>query len=389
MTSTINLAHNTNPRGPASAVRDALHRVIDGDVHDYPASFLHGADGTSTLTQRLAALCDVDADAIVLGHGGEGLLKAVFALYVRPGDRVFIPEGSWPYYGLRIAKAGAVVVEVPMRTIPTDEPHLFDHQIDVDALLALHAATPARMLIIPTPDNPTGGMFPTDRFDEVLDAFHDAIVPIDEAYFYFTDTAPDWTELPALTRRHPNVVLIRTFSKAFCLAQIRLGFAVIGADCHELAEAAWVYLGDSGVNEAAGLATLDHLDFYDEVRRGIVADRALIYQALRPFDVRVGRSAANFVLIELPMAAVEPTRTALAAAGIKVKWLGRRIRATIGTSEQVQWLLQVLVRTLRPISTVDGTAHRADYIEAYRRADPVAAFVRVGDRACPDRLENS
>src|SRR4051812_30779128 len=310
---TLDLAHNTNPYGPAPGVLAALNGLTPADLYEYPPSFTTG--GPSLLTKALATLCRVPVERIILDGGAEGLLKGVLHHLVRPGERVALPSVAWPYYRDLIAEVGGVAVTYPVIAYGDE------YVVDVEALLAL-ADTGIRVVLLASPANPTGNLFPVDRLAEVLTVFRESIVIMDEAYLGLGDAPPAPAELPVFTDRHPNLLVVRSFSKADSLAGMRIGYAVAGDGLVGFRHRTARYLGYPRPAEVAALAALGDPGHRERVRQAMVADRHLITEALTLFEgVTVYRSHGNFVLIRFPRHALASIRADLAAADILVKWL--------------------------------------------------------------------
>jgi histidinol-phosphate aminotransferase len=360
---TLDLAHNTNPYGPAPGVLTALAELSAADLYEYPPSFTTGEP--SLLAQTLAKLCAVPIERIILDGGAEGLLKGALHHLVRPGDRVALPSAAWSYYRDLIREVEGVAVEYPVT------PFGDEYVVDIESLLAL-ADTDVRVLLLASPANPTGNLFPLDRLSEVLTAFQQSTVIMDEAYLGLGDTPPVLDETPALTDAHPNLLVIRTFSKADSLAGMRIGYAIAGDGLTSFRRRTTRYLGYPRPAEVAALAALNDPDHREWVRRAIDADRHLITTTLTMFDgVTVYRSYANFVLVRFPRYMMTPIRTALTATDITVKWLSEPefadcIRITIGTHEHVCAILRVLVRILAR-TNAPAVPHRGNMIPAYLR----------------------
>jgi len=363
----LDLAHNVNPHGPAPAVLSTLAGLSAADLYEYPPNFTAGRP--SALAERLAELCRTPVDRITLDVGGEGLLKGALHHLVRPGERVALPSAAWSHYRSLAVGVGADIVEYPVA------PFGNEYIVDIDALLEL-ADTGVRLLLLAGPANPTGNPFPLDRLPQVLAAFRESVVIYDEAYYGLGDHPPDIAALPALTERFPNLLVVRSFSKLYGMAGMRIGYGIAGDGLAGFRDRTARYLGYSRPAELAALAALDSPDHYDEVRRAMVAGRDLIHRSLDPFDgVTAYRSQANFVLVRLPGYAVGPVRASLSAAGVCVKWFAEPqfvdcARITLGTHDQTLTVLHALVSALSRARR-HATPRRADLIPAYQMAAAV------------------
>lgn len=361
---TLNLAHNEAPYDPAPGCLAVHHGIAADTLRRYSPSF--GSGGHSPLAVRLAALCAVDVDRVVLGAGAEGLLSAVFAT-LRRGDVVALPDGSWPHYRALAAQVGARVAAYPVQDLGDR------FEADVDGLLALAGlGAPIRLLLIASPANPTGELFPVERVAEVARAFPDAVVAADLAYTGCGDEPPDWTAWAALTRSLPNLLVLHTFSKAFALAGLRVGWEIAGAGLDDLVTRGVPYLGYNHASELTAIAALDDPGYY-AAQRAVMAEERLRYYRALPLAgpdgaVQVYRSGGNFLPVRFSPAALPVVHDALAVADIVIKWLPDGLtRITLGTPEQNATVLRVLVRALSGLpERPTRQGRRADLIPAYQ-----------------------
>lgn len=341
-TTRINLSHNENHVGPTDAAVAALHGLTGRDLACYSPSF--AASTTSPLTLDLARRSGIPPHHVALGYGAEPLLQAALRDHVAPGQVIALPSASWPHYRTLAAAARASVVTYPVvegRDRDTGQPAWV---VDVDALLALRRTTDVRVLLVASPANPTGNPFPADRLDEVLAAYRDALVVLDEAYYGLGDDEPDFTATPQLTREHPNLLVVRSFSKLYGLASPRIGWCAGGDQLTPWIAAQESYLGYSRPNEVMALAALDDPGHYETVRQHMIAARATVGVQLAAAGYTVYRSAANFLAIRPPATRREAARAALDAARIKVKWLDDLgiLRVTLGTDDMNDALVRAL-----------------------------------------------
>ena len=363
----LNLAHNEAFYPPAPGCLAVHHEMTGDTLRRYAPNF--AANEPSPLTVRLAQLCAVDVDRVICGGAGSlGLLSDVFAT-LHPGDAVAVPEGAWPQYAAEAAKVHARVI--------TYRVYDFGNRFvaDPDGLLALaEAGTPIRLVLLTSPANPTGEAFPVDRVGEVARAFPNATVFADLVYTGCADDPPDWTAWAALTRRHPNLITLYTFSKAFALAGgARTGWMIVGDAHDELVARGVPYLGYNRTAELTCIAALDDPGYYERMRL-IMAEERRRFASVLSLAGPDGTAAAyasggNFVPVRFTDAvSVSLARTALAAAEIKIKWLsGGLTRITLGTPEQNGLLLRTLVHALARLGA-PVPPHRGDLIPAYQLA---------------------
>ena len=318
------LASNESPDPPLPEVVEAVQRVLSG-VNRYP-------DPTNaTLRRRLSRAYDVPANRIAVGNGSCDVLLAAADALLEPGAEVVYAWPSFSIYPHLAAATGATAVTVPL-----------DHEDRHDLKAMADAVTVAtRLVIVCNPNNPTSTAVPLDQIRELLDAVpRHVCVIVDEAYCEFNVLGHPDASIDLLGA-HPNLVLLRTFSKVHGLCGLRVGFALCGAEEFRLAvdQVRQPFF----CNAAAQAAAVEALEHGDEVTRRVeraVAARLQLEEALRGLGLRVADSQANFVWTDLPEDADEAEVVyGLAERGVLVRAgaaLGRAgaLRVTCGTPEE-------------------------------------------------------
>ena len=205
----MKLASNENPEGPLPAVLEAIARAAR-DINRYPdAACFH-------LTRRLAAQLDVDPRSLILGNGSNEVIDMLIRALVSPGETVVYSERSFIVYGLTTRTHFECGRAVPMAA---------DDRHDLPAMAAAVDDT-TKLVIVCDPNNPTGTYNTADEFGAFLEAVPArVIVAVDEAYYEYV-TADDYPQTLPMLREHPNLVVLRTFSKIHCLAGLRVGYGV-------------------------------------------------------------------------------------------------------------------------------------------------------------------
>ena len=318
------LSSNENPFPPLPSVMAA---IADGavDVNRYPDMY------ATELTEAIARHLDVPVESVVTGGGSVALLGHVLATVCETGDEVVLPWRSFEAYPIYISLAGAVGVPVPVGA---------DGRLDLPAMAA--AVTPrTRVMLICTPNNPTGPAVRADELAALLDAVpRDVLVLLDEAYVEFVRD-PQAADGLALFAQHPNVVLLRTFSKAYGLAGLRVGYAVARP---RLAAGIRAASTPFGVSNVAQLAAVASLAAGGEMRTrvdAIVAERTRMLTGLRAQGWDVPDSQANFVWLALGEHA-KAFADRSARAGVLVRpFAGDGVRVSVGETEATDLLLEV------------------------------------------------
>ncbi|MGN8244279.1 histidinol-phosphate transaminase [Cellulomonas soli] len=318
------LSSNENPYPPLPGVVAALADAAM-DVNRYPDMY------ATELTEAIASSLGVATDNVVTGNGSVAVLAHVLAAVCETGDEVVMPWRSFEAYPIAVTLAGAVGVQVPLAP---------GGRLDLPALAA--AVTPrTRVVLVCTPNNPTGPAVHADELDAFLAAVpQDVLVVLDEAYVEFVRDPQAADGLAALAA-HPNVVLLRTFSKAYGLAGLRVGYAVARPRLVAGIRSASTPFGVSSLAQHAALVSLRSVDELMARVDAIVAERVRMLAGLRAQGWEVPDSQANFVWLPLgdqsSSFAADATR-----AGVLVRpFNGDGVRVSVGEPEATDLLLEV------------------------------------------------
>lgn len=321
------LSSNENPFPPLSSVVAA---IADGamDVNRYPDMY------ATELTEAIAAHLDVNPAAVVTGCGSVAVLSHVLAAVCDAGDEVVFPWRSFEAYPIAVGVAGAQAVRVPLAD---------GGRLDLPAMAA--AVTPrTRVVLVCTPNNPTGPAVHADELAAFLKAVpRDVLVVLDEAYVEFVRD-PDAADGLAVFAQHPNVVLLRTFSKAYGLAGLRVGFAVARPRLAAGIRAASTPFGVSQIAQLAAVASLRASDELMVRVQAVVDERERLLAGLRAQGWDVPDSQANFVWLPLGDRAAAFAE-ASARAGVLVRpFQGDGVRVSVGETEATDLLLEIAAR---------------------------------------------
>ncbi|HTY73098.1 MAG TPA: histidinol-phosphate transaminase [Actinomycetes bacterium] len=306
------ISSNENPFPPLASVRKVLEDAAGG-VNRYPDP------ASSALLHALSARFERPADCFAVGTGSVGILQQAMQSVLDAGEEVVFAWRSFEAYPIIAQIVGATQVRVPLRP---DETH------DLPAMAAA-VTERTRLVIVCTPNNPTSTSVRREELDEFLEAVpRDVLVVLDEAYREFVrdPDAPDGLRVQA---EHPNVAVLRTFSKAYGLAGLRVGFAVAHSEVAEALRKTAVPFGVSSLAEDAAVASLAAEAELLERVEVLVAERARVLGALRAQGWQVARSEANFVWLRTGEHTAE-VAAACAAAGVVVRpFDGEGVRVTV------------------------------------------------------------
>jgi histidinol-phosphate aminotransferase len=278
----IKIASNETVDGPLPSVREAIAKSTDL-INRYPDN------GYVELKERLAKHVDVAPENISVGSGSVSLCQQLIQITSTVGDEVLFAWRSFEIYPLQVRTAGATPVQVPLR----------DHTHDLDAMLAA-ITDRTRLIFVCNPNNPTSTVVDPAALARFVAAVPPHIlIAIDEAYVeYIRDgLLPDSV---GLVRAHDNVVVLRTFSKAYGLAGLRIGYAIGDPDVITTLGKVYVPFTATSVSQAAAIASIDAADELLARTDAVVAERARVTAALREYGYTVPDSQANFVWLPLP-----------------------------------------------------------------------------------------
>lgn len=334
---------NENQYGPAPACFDALRRADIEQMSTYSRDFSRGVK--SRLSERLARDFAVEERFVLLGYGAEDILKQTVHCYLARGERIMIPSHSWWYYRRIADEVDGITVEYPI----VEQGDRFEY--DIPVMLGVFKETRPSVVLISSPNNPTGNVLAHDDLLHVLRRMRDSVVVLDQAYW--AHAMQENCMVGALHAEFPSLLIVRTFSKYYALAGLRIGFGVLGERLEKLGRFSARYLGYHRLSEAIALAALDSPGYYRDVAAHMAEDRAMfgrILGALPGFTVY--RSEANFVLVKFPETLVLPMKEELTRRGLIVKFMDEphlrsHMRITLGTQEQNRLLASAIVEFIR------------------------------------------
>ncbi|GEL16534.1 histidinol-phosphate transaminase [Pseudonocardia asaccharolytica] len=319
----IKLASNEVPMPPPPAVLAAIAEAAAGG-NRYPDL------AVSALTARLAGALDVDADRIAVGCGSVSLCQQLVQITCRePSDEVLFAWRSFEAYPI-VTQIGAATAQ----TVPLTE----DFRHDLDAMAA--AVTPnTRLIMVCSPNNPTGTAVGRAEFERFLAAMGpDVLVALDEAYHeYVTD--PDVVDGLSMVDAHPNLVVLRTFSKAYRLAGLRVGYAVAAADVAQALRKVCSPFSISSVAQAGAIAALEAKDELLASCAEIVGERTRVRDALIAAGYTVPPTQSNFVWVALGAKTADFAAHCLEHKLIVRPFAPEGVRITVSTPEENDLLL--------------------------------------------------
>lgn len=324
----IYLDRNENNYGPAPACFDVLKKAELSHLSWYDRSFTRGSRGI--LFERLSREFGVAEDRVLLGYGAEHILKQTVQCFLGRGKKLMVPACSWWYYRKIASEAGGLSVEFPLAV--GEDRFLYDLQ----AMREVYRRERPAVVFISSPNNPTGNSLDGGDLREILGEFGQSVVVLDEAYVIGTAIS----HVRGLVDEYPNLLVVRTMSKYYALAGVRIGFALMGTGLGVLADFGNRYLGYNRLSEEVAIAALDSPEYYRGIAAKIQEDKERYYGELGKLPgFRVFRSDANFILAEINPAHREGLRSYLEKRNLVIKFMDEpqlrsHVRITVGTQEE-------------------------------------------------------
>lgn len=281
----LRLFSNENPLGPSPLAMEAV-RLAAESVHHYP-----DPQG-ELLKEQLAVRHDVSTDEVVVGHGSTELLDRLVRTFVQPGETVVAAWPSFVMFSRAAHAANREILQAPLRNFRTDL-----------AALAGLVDVRTKIVFLCNPNNPTGTYVSRRELNAFLDRIPPhVIVAIDEAYYEFA-TARDFPDAMGAVRSRPRTAVLRTFSKVFGLAGMRIGYGVMDPELVGPIESARPPYDATSLSLSAARAALDDVDHVERSQRLVFDERARMTEALRKLGLDPLPSQANFLCVRCPESA--------------------------------------------------------------------------------------
>lgn len=328
----VKLASNENPLGPSPKAVDAAKRAL-ADANRYPDG------GTHVLRATLAERTGVSAEEIFVGLGSSELIDLAARVLLRAGLQGLTSHGSYAPFSVAIRASGAELVLVPQKNFA----------FDLKAMAK--AITPKTGVVyLANPNNPTGTAFSAGELSEfVAQVPNGVLVVLDEAYIHYAPSL-NRRDSEELYRKRKNLLILRTFSKVYGLAGMRIGFAIGRPELLSAMNRLKTPFNTSGVAQAGALAALDDREHVERCITTNAAERARLSEGLTKLGLRPVPSSTNFIFMEIGPEAKEICDELL-HLGVIVRplgWMGfpEAIRISVGTAEENDKCVAALGRVL-------------------------------------------
>lgn len=325
----IKLASNENPLGPSAKAVTAIKKAVAG-LNRYP-------DGSGFyLSQKLAKQLGVDVTQVLLGNGSNELIELAVRTFVQPGDEVISASPSFVVYAMITQAAGGTNVIVPCRDLTHDLEAMADRITER-----------TRLIFIANPNNPTGTMNTKEEMDRFLARVPDhVLVCVDEAYFEYV-TRADYPDATDYVREGTPVLSLRTFSKIYGLAGLRIGYGIAKPEIAEMMNKVRQPFNTNSLGQVGALAALSDRK---HVERSVTMNnegKQLLYREFDRLGVTYTLTETNFIFFETAKDGKDVYEGLLRKGVIVRPMGGNRIRVTIGMPEENQRFVAGLEETLK------------------------------------------
>ena len=322
----VRMDTSVNVLGPNPVVKKVLDECEGMDVNQYPKPY------SDALRAELASFYDVTPEMVIVGNGSDEVLDIIFKSFLEWGEVVVTTYPSYSLHSWFIRVNGGAVREVDLTP---------DFQLIPDDILNAEG----KMLLICNPNNPTANSFDPSMMERMISGW-DGPVVVDEAYGEFTSNS-----LIPLISRYDNLIVTRTFSKAYGMAGIRVGYLIAGDGMTDIMNRAKIPYSLNRVSERMAMAALRERDYVDRIISIVNQERPRLAADLERLGFKVFPSETNFMLARSPIPSNQLV-SALADRGILVRDFGSKrmledcVRTTIGTRELNQLLVERIEEVL-------------------------------------------
>ncbi len=328
----VKLASNENPFGCSPLVKPAVQSVLD-ELAIYPDG------GSMALREEMASFLGVPGSQLVFGNGSDELVMLTSRAYLETGSNTVMATPTFPVYKTTATIEGAEVIEVPLK----------DGVHDLEAMLG-SITEQTRVVWVCNPNNPSGTMNDQAQIQAFLERVPSSVlVVLDEAYFeYVTDSS--YPESISLLKQFPNVLILRTFSKIYGLAGLRIGYGIASEDIVDKINRVREPFNTSSIAQKAAIVALKDQEFVKSCREANELGRKQLYTAFEEMGLSYYPSQGNFVLVDTGRNGNDVFQALLrkgyiVRSGVALGFPSS-IRVTVGSQEQNEGFLAALREVL-------------------------------------------
>ena len=313
--SALRMDTNTNVLGSNPAAAEYL-KNLNLELNGYPNTYSDG------LRDSLAELYNLKRENFVAGNGSDEMLNTIYTTFTEPGDTCTVPVPSYSLYSYFVSLASGKLREVELTE---------DFQLDVDAMVGKGEET-KNVLIMPSPNNPTGNCFRQKDIEEIL-AKHPGIVILDEAYSEYARNT-----MISKVDEFDNLIVCKTFSKAYAMANLRVGYCASNLKVADMLNSVKVPYSLNSVSEGAAIAAVKDQDFIKRSVDMVSEQRPRLFKKLKEMGFEPYPSDSNFILAKSPIDHVKMIE-GLKKRNVLIRDFGSKrrtencVRMTVGTEE--------------------------------------------------------
>lgn len=331
----IKLASNENPFGPSPLALKSIDRELK-KLHIYPDQ------KAALLRDALGKHLNIDPNCIVTGNGSDDIMQIIGSTFLSPGEEVIIPNNSFSIYLLVTKIFQGVPIAVDLK----------DHSIDLDAM-AQAITDKTKIIFLTNPHNPCGTFFNKISFDAFINKVpENVLVVVDEAYFEFAESSDFPDAIKYIRDGKSNIIILRTFSKFYGLAGLRIGYGISAAENIAAMTKVKMPFNTNRLAQAGARAGLEDKEFLEITFLNNLEVKKQLYAGLDKLGLKYKRSDANFVFVEVQDEA-DAMFLKFMSEGIIIRPLTSfgfpyAIRVSIGTAEQNNKFLAAFAKILKP-----------------------------------------
>ena len=341
ITGIIKLASNENPLGPSPKAIEVIHKMAT-EVHRYPDATAH------YLKDKMAQKLALGPEQIGFGNGADEIITFIAAAFIHPGDEALIPTPTFIRYETCVQMMGGNPIHVPLK----------DWRLDLEALKE-KVTERTKMIFICNPNNPTGSIVGCDELEEFLSHIPKHIIIVfDEAYYEYV-TAKEYPDtLSYLKNSDRRIIILRTFSKIYGLAGLRIGYGLTTEELADILKLVRPPFNASAIAQAAAAAALDDDEHVAESRRINTEGKKFIYSAFEKFGIDYTPSESNFIFFDSERDGVE-VFNAMLHKGVIIRPLTvdgkkRFLRVSIGTMEENERFVETFEKVLKEVPKLEA-----------------------------------
>lgn len=327
----IKLASNENPIGPSPKVWEAVKDAYS-EIARYPLGDAYN------LRMAVAKNYNVPPENLVFGSGSNEIIELLLRTFVHEGEHVLSPAPSFSVYGIISTAMGSYCEWVDCNE---------DFSFNLDNIFA-KINDKTRVIFLANPNNPTGTYMNETVLKDFLSRVPDNIIVVmDEAYIEFAD-ADDMPDTVAMVKNYPNMVLMRTFSKAYGIAGLRIGYMIGSAECCDMMNRVRQPFNTNMLAQAAGCAALADKEWLDKVLKTNLEQKYFLYNEFKKMGLKYIPTQSNFILVKVGDG--NKVFNDMLRKGVIIRFmgssLGEYIRVTIGTEEENKIFINALKEVL-------------------------------------------